>query len=492
MATILTPPELLERVKAEQARRSLREFVRQAWPVVEPATTFMPNWHIDAICDHLEAVTGGAIRNLLINMPPRCMKSTIVSVMWPCWVWTHTPGAQWLFSSYALALAIRDSVKCRRLIESPWYQRAYGDVFQMAADQNLKSRFENTQTGYRYATSVNSGVTGEGGEYICCDDPHNVREAESAAVREATLEWWDQAMSTRLNDPKTGRKVIVMQRVHANDLSGHVLAQGGYEHLNLPMEYEPDRRCVTSVGWSDPRQDDGDFLWPARFGAGEVSQLKTNLGPYGYAGQCQQRPTPKAGGTFKREWLSQRYRELPALQSIIQTVDSAFKEGVASDFSVIATWGANTANYYLLHIWRGRVAFPELITAIQDQYARFHPREVLIEDKASGQSAIQVLRRTTRLPIIPAPVATSKETRADAVSPLFEAGKVWLPETADWLDAWIDEHVNFPRAAHDDQVDTTSMALARLHTGQTAADMLAHLEARADLRAQWQTPLRDR
>jgi len=482
MQTILTPAELLERVKAEQARRSLKEFIIQAWDVVEPGTPFYDNWHLDALSSHLEAVTRGDIRNLLINIPPRCMKSLTVAVFWPCWVWATHPQMRWLFASYALNLAIRDSVKCRRLIESPWYQREYGDTVRLVEDQNQKSRYETTARGYRYALSVGSGVTGEGGDIICIDDPHNAVDAESAMVRESTLEWWDQAMSMRLNDPKTGRRVIVMQRLHANDMSAHVLAQGGWEHLNLPMEYEPDRHCVTSIGWADPRKDEGDLLWPERIGTTELERFKRDLGSFGYAGQFQQRPAPKEGGTFKLEWMRHRYRELPKMQRIVQTVDSAFKEGVASDYSVIATWGSDGVDFYLMHIWRGRVAFPELITAIKDQFARFHPQAVCIEDKASGQSAIQVLRQQTHLPVIAVPADGSKENRADMVSPLFEAGKVKLPEAAEWLSAWIDEHVNFPKAAHDDQVDSTSYALLRLGGRRGAGALLDHLQSRIEAR----------
>lgn len=481
-----------EAIDAQLARLSLHDFVRQAWHVIEPATPFSDNWHIQGICEHLEAVTRGDIRNLLINMPPRCAKSTIVSVMWPCWVWIQHPDRRWMFSSYALSLAIRDSVKCRRLIESPWYQRHFGDAFQLADDQNAKSRFENDRRGYRLAMSVGSGVTGEGGDAVVVDDPHNVKTADSEAIREATLEWWDQAMSTRLNNPKTGAKVIVMQRVHDGDLSGHVLQQGGYEHLMLPMEYEPSQAHVTAIGWTDPRREDGELLWPSRIGPTEVATLKRTLGPYGYAGQCQQRPTPREGGFLKREWLGQRYRAVAPLTRLIQAVDSAFKAGVSTDYSVIATWGASETpgaqGYHLLHVWRERVAYPELIRAIKDQHAAASSRfgraveAILVEDKGSGQSAIQTLRAETKLPIIGVPAVGSKEARFDDVTPLFQSGRIWLPDDsllAPWLDDWIDEHIHFPRGAHDDTVDTSAYALAYL---RDRGNHLAGLQRRADLR----------
>jgi len=466
-----------EYVNAEIASRNLHWFVREAWHVVEPATPFMDNWHIQAICEHLEAVTNGQIRNLLINMPPRSAKSTTVSVMWPMWEWITHPERQWMFASYALSLAIRDSVKCRRLIESPWYQRHYGASFTMAPDQNLKSRYENDHRGYRMVISVNSGATGEGGDVIVVDDPHNVKDAPSQIIRQGTIEWWDSAISSRMNNPKTGAKVIVMQRVHEEDLSGHVIEKGDYVHLCLPMEYEASRAHTTSIGWRDPRTEEDALLWPARFGPTEVASLKHALGPYEYAGQYQQRPTPKEGGTFKPEWMGHRYQELPTLTRIIQAIDSAFKTGVGNDFSVIATWGTDGVNYYLLGLWRARVAYPDLIHAVRDQYALWNTvdgypgvQAVLIEDKASGQSALQTLQRETDLPVIAVNAVGTKESRADDVSPLFQAGKVWLPDPvvidAPWVADFVDEHVHFPRAAHDDIVDTSSYALRYLAHGR--------------------------
>src|ERR1700676_2745578 len=272
-AQLLQRPGLLIEIDAERAVRSLREFVRQAWIVVEPSTPFVPGFHIDAIVEHLEAVTRGEIRNLLINVPPRHMKSLLVSVLWPAWEWIQHPERRWLFSSYAASLSIRDSIKCRTLIESPWYQTNWGDRFSLTGDQNAKARFENDRTGYRLATSVGGAATGEGGDRIVCDDPHNVQEAESDAVRQGTLDWWDVVMSTRLNDPRTAVKVIVMQRCHERDLSGHVLEQGGWEHLCLPAEYD-GTVFQSSIGWSDPREQAGELLWPERFGRAEIVDLK--------------------------------------------------------------------------------------------------------------------------------------------------------------------------------------------------------------------------
>jgi hypothetical protein len=220
------------------AEAKLVNFVRQGWHVLEPQTPYVHGWHIDALGEHLEAVSRGWIRNLLVNVPPRHAKSLLVAVFWPCWTWSTQPWRRWIFASYADSLSIRDSVKCRRLIQSPWYQRNWGSVFQLTGDQNEKRRFENTSTGFRVASSVGGTILGEGGDFLIGDDPNNVKDRESDVIREGVNQWWDEVMSTRGNNPKTVGKVVVQQRSHENDLSGHLLERGGWEHLCLPAEYE--------------------------------------------------------------------------------------------------------------------------------------------------------------------------------------------------------------------------------------------------------------
>ena len=292
------------REESEALGLDLGAYIEAAWHVVEPKREFVPGWHIDAIVEHLEAITAGEIRNLLINVPPRHSKSLNASVFWPTWIWTTRPEFQWLFTAYAQSLSTRDSLKCRRLIQGSWYQARWGHVFRLTGDQNLKTRFDNDRTGYRLATSVEGSATGEGGDAIVCDDPHNIKEAESDLKRGAVLTWWDEVMSTRLNDPKTGAKVIIMQRSHENDLAGHILEQGGYEHLCIPTEYELPG-CVTGIGWEDPRHEEGELLWPERFTGSVIEDLKGpgGLGPYAYAAQHQQQPTARKGGLFERGWF---------------------------------------------------------------------------------------------------------------------------------------------------------------------------------------------
>jgi len=465
--------------------------VRQAWLVIEPLTPFVPGWHINAIVEHLEAITRGEIRNLLINVPPRHMKSLLVSVLWPAWEWILHPERRWLYSSYAASLSIRDSVKCRTLIESPWYQRFWGDRFALASDQNTKTRFDNDRSGYRIATSVGGTVTGEGGDRIICDDPHNVQEAESDSVRKGTVEWFDVTMSTRVNDPKTAAKVVVMQRCHQQDLSGHLLEQGGWEHLCLPAEHEGPTR-VTSIGFADPRSQPGELLWPDRFGPNEIANLKVSLGSYGTAGQLQQRPSPAGGGIFKRHWWrywQPRGVSLPPVivrlpdgtqisiapidqprlvDDQIQSWDCAFKDLETSDYVVGQVWGRLGSIYILGDQIRSRMDCPTTVKAVRDLSGRWPQTFAkLIEDKANGSAVIQMLQHE-----IPGILAVNPEggkvARAVAISPLVEAGNVYLPHPlhAPWVNDFIEECAAFPNGKYDDQVDAMTQALLRFNMPQ--------------------------
>lgn len=472
---------------------SLRDFIAGAWAVLEPSTPYVHNWHIDTICAHLEAVTRGDIRNLLINVPPGHMKSLITCVFWPAWEWTFRPDTRWLAASYSPQLSTRDALKTRRLMQSRWYQERYGLIFRLSGDQNAKTRYENDATGFRIATSVGGVATGERADRLVVDDPHNARERDRDVARATVLDWWDSSFANRVNNPEKSARVVIMQRLHDNDLAGHILALGGFDHLMLPAEYEPSRATVTALGTPDPRTEDGALLWPSRFPITVLDEERKRLGPYGYAGQMQQNPVPREGGMFPRAWW-QRYAALPRLTRVEQFVDSSFKVGVVNDPSACATWGTDgLGNYYVIDYWEARVAYPDLMQALHDQHNKHRHRAatvpLTIEDKASGQSALQTLARPLplpggvilpRLPVLPFPLlrrpgvksraverehelaAVSKDARAESVTPLVAAGSVYLPADAPWVDAFITAHERFPNAEHDEAVDTTSMALIRL------------------------------
>jgi predicted phage terminase large subunit-like protein len=377
-------------------------------------------------------------------------------------------------------------VQCRRLIESPWYQARWGDRFALTSDQNTKGRFDNNHSGYRLSTSVGGAVTGEGGDRIVCDDPNNVNEVESDSVRKATNDWFDVVMSTRVNDPKTAARVVVMQRCHQQDLSGHLLEQGGWEHLCLPAEFEGPGR-VTSLGWSDPRSTHGELLWPERFGPEEIESLKRSLGSYGTAGQLQQRPSPAGGGIIKRHWFrywQPRGANLPPItvrlpdgstasiaaidvphrvDEQIQSWDCAFKDLATSDYVVGQVWGRVGSAYLLGDQVRARMDCPTTVKAVRELSQRWPcTLAKLIEDKANGSAVIQMLAHD--IPgILPVTPEGGKVARAQAVSPLIEAGNIYLPhpQYAPWVNDFIEECAAFPNGAHDDQVDAMTQALLR-------------------------------
>lgn len=457
--------------KIDQAKHHLRAFVEQAWPLADPSD-FVPNWHIDCICEHLEAVTHGDIRRLLITIPPRHTKSLLVSVFWPSWEWITDPALRWLFASYAESLAIRDNVKSRRLIQSAWYQTNWPHV-KLEEDQNEKRKYETSAGGHRIAVGVGGSATGEGGDRLVVDDPHNVRDIESEVTRQTVLDWHDQVWSTRANDPKKTARVIIMQRSHCDDLAGHVLEQGGWEHLSIPAEFEGDKR-KTCIGWRDPRTTEGELLWPQRFGPDQIAEQKVTLGSFGFAGQFQQSPVPRGGSIWKSEWFRHyRRADLPQkFDSVILSFDCSFKNTKSSDYVAGQMWGKRGGLFYLLEQVHGRMNFPETMNAIHlmRDHSRYPIYEILIEEAANGTGIIDMLKLGhAGIPgisgIIGIKATTSKEARASAVAPLFESGSVLLPmpDESPWIGDCMLEFVTFPSARHDDRVDSASQALLRLH-----------------------------
>lgn len=788
-----------ELIEAEQARRYLRHFLKSSWPWFNPGVPFLGNWHLDAICDHLEAVAASQIRRLVINMPPRMGKSSTVSVAFSAWLWITRPEFKFIFASYAQPLSTRDSVSTRSIILSPWYQRHYGKVFRLTEDTNLKTRFKNDKGGERLATSVSGAITGEGANCIVClhystpiatdygeipigrivqerlpvkvlgpsgqwqnileyqrnpakpvweievegggrvrctedhplfiegrgyvpakdviysshgdihlrllrktirqatgsrgaeqdgsvlfpsvlrqarerdqqsllgwgqgypdlscmswplhggpkagreedslfskmygncidpadqalrrmrgdvpaedypdtllqpevrqpsasysdawgvqrelqargmgnqvrtrfhqeaapsghstgwgevrgmfqhrpsrgtphrrfqdgpcpdqssnplselpplrtqqagsescldaparvvavrclgtpdavynlnvgpdhayyadgilvhncDDPNNVKKVESEPIRAETIRWWDEVMSSRLNNPKEDSMIIVSQRTHEDDLCGHVLKTGEYEQLILPMEFEPSilvngyEMPPTSIGWSDPRVEPGDLLWQERVGKKEVDDMARQMGPFVAPGQLQQRPVGKEGGIIKAMWW-QTYTiplEVPSSAQVIQCWDTAFKEHNQADYSVCATWAKIGRQAFLLDVFRERLGFPALKVKAKELYEQFMPEAVYVENKASGPSLHQELMQDTDIPALLLNPKDDKESRAVAITPYLASGRAWLPNEATWKDEFLTEHSRFPRYTHDDQVDTTVMAIELL------------------------------
>ena len=490
----ITPAVMLDMIQRERDRRAasanLYEFVRQSWHVVEPGVPFIASWHIEQICEHLEAITAGELRKLLINIPPRHSKSTIVSVMYPMWEWLVRPEEKFLCASYSSVLSIRDNLKARRLVQSPWYQERWGHMFALAGDQNAKQRFENDKTGYRIATSVGGTATGEGGSRLLLDDPHSAQEAQSDVMRESALEWFDVVWSTRLNDPKRDAMVTIMQRLHERDVSGHILEDiGGWEHLCIPAEWDGVPR-KTSLGAYDPRTRKGELICPERFGEREITDLKQLLGAYGTAGQLQQDPTPAEGGILKTKCFQLWPKDdpLPQFEYVVQSYDCAFTEKTTGDPTACTVWAMFThegqRNAMLIDAWDEHLSYPDLRQkAIKDFGNEYggspsnanpfgrarRPDRVLVEAKASGQSLIQDLR-LANVPVIGYnPGNADKVSRAHQVAPTLELGLLWIPESrknpgqaVSWAAAFLKQVAKFPVAEHDDYVDTLTQTVIYL------------------------------
>ena len=484
---------LRDRQKASLMMSKFREFIPRAWSVVEPSKAFMANWHIDAIADHLQAVADGQIQNLVINVPPGSAKSIIVAVMFPAWMWTpeRNPGWRSTFASYDSDLSTRDSVRCRGLLESAWYKDTFRPTWKFAPDQNEKTYYVNSMKGFRVSTSVTGKGTGWRSSAIIVDDPLNAKERFSEAVLSSCIDWWDNVMFNRLDDLSTGSKVIIMQRLGDRDLSGHVLRTGNYEHLMIPMEYDPGRSKVTSIGWKDPRERQGELMFPSLFPLAVVEDLKKN--PTTFAGQYQQSPNVEGGGVLRSHcwnyWQPKgmnlppvpvkhpdgRLEMRPAIELPdsfdfeCQSWDCAFKGKSDSDYVVGLAIGVRGASKFIRDQERGRLTFTETITAIRRLTGRTPNAHMkFVEDKANGTAVIDHLQN--EIPgMLPCNPEGDKMARAVSVSPEVEAGNWYLPHPmlASWVgdparpvDAggFIAETVVFPFGANDDQVDAWSQA----------------------------------
>jgi predicted phage terminase large subunit-like protein len=453
--------------------KGLKHFVELAWHLVEPGRPFIPGWHIDAICDHLEACYRREIKRLVINVPPGSMKSLSCCVFFPAWLWTQDPSTKAIYASYNDKLSRRDSIRTRRIVESDWYQKRWGDTVQLHQDTRAAGKFTTTAGGFRLMTTVKGGVTGEHADIQVADDPIKPLDvSKSLAVAETALEecnsWWNETMASRLVDFQQSVRIIIMQRLVEGDLAGTAIANG-YEHLMLPMEYEPKRQCKTSIGFSDPRTEEGELLNKKRFLRSAIETLKRELGSRGTAAQLQQNPIAAGGNIIKEEW-ARFYDVMPRrFTTLIQSWDCTFKDTDDSDFVVGQVWGAIGSRYFLVDQIRGRMSFVDTCNAIRSLTSKWpKARTKIIEDKANGPAVISALKREIS-GLIPVPPEGGKGARLHAVEPLWEAGNVYLPspELATWVtgpDSFLDEVVGFPAKPHDDQVDAMSQALIYLES----------------------------
>ena len=479
-------------VEQELAERYLEHFVKQAWKVVEPKKPLVWNWHMGAVCEHLQAITEGQIRYLLINIPPRHTKSLTASVFWPCWEWgpQNLPHLRYVWSSYSDKLSTRDSLKSRRLLQSEWYQFLWGDRFSITSDQNQKTRYDNNETGYRIATSVRGVSTGEGGDRIGVDDPHNVKQAESDLIRNEALTWWDESMSTRLDDDRTGAHIIIGQRTHYADLSGHVIKKWEdgeipeLVKLILPARFEKERelnlKTLTPLDFEDPRTEEGEVLDEYRFPEPILTARERKMGAYAVAGQHQQRPAPRGGGFFKTEnfVLMKNIPHIDIEEKVRYWDKAATKDG-----------GKRTAGVLMFRMKKNK-RYPRFLIAdcVKGQWAP-GKRELIIRQTAdldsaefgnvltyveqeggSGgkESALSTIANLEGHRCKADPVTGNKEVRAEPYADQIDIGNMGLLSRP-WTREFIAEHEKAPLGEFKDQWDASAGAFNRLNAKRKEA-----------------------
>lgn len=506
------PGAILPRLSAVEdnlVNRKLGRFIQHTWPLVEPGAKFLSNWHIDCISDHLEAVYRGEIKRLVINIPPRCGKSLITGVFFPAWAWSQRPELKFIYASHSQSLSTRDSLKMRRLIESDWYKNRYrpdpqwkpGDIVRypgvvLEKDQNAKTYYQNTATGHRLATSVGSGLTGEGADIIGVDDPHNAEDAlTSEAAREHAVSWWSGTLSTRLNPGSSvGAKFLIMQRLHEKDLVGYVLKKRDdyfkakeaairagleetsetaidesdidWQHLCLPAEYMPAHpfKSKTGLKFVDPRKKAGESIWAAGLPRGKIAALRVELGSYAASGQLDQLPSPAGGGMLKSDWWRRlKKNEWPTqFDRIIQSWDLSYSDDPTADYTVGFALGAVGRRVYLMRRLRGQMHFTGQLQAVRALSSVEPDTAAKYIEKAANARALQNTLENEVPGIIFTSPYGSKVTKAAAWSPYLEAGNIFVPDWEPWVDELIEECGKFPNGANDDQVDAAGIGILQL------------------------------
>lgn len=482
----------LDEIRRELARRSLSRFVRDAWQVLEPSTPLLWGWAMDAICDHVQAQLEGWLaargiytgpdhrtkprsvrRNLVINVPPGSAKSTIVSVCAPAWMWLHCPAWRAIFASGSEGVALRDSMKCRDIIESEWYQSFRPD-WRMADDQNAKSLFRNTRGGFRKAMPAGARITGDRGDAIFCDDPNDAQTVRSKKERDAISEgWWFPAAQNRLADLQTGTRTIIQQRLHEEDLTGCVLARNrsAWDVLVIRQEWEPplpkdpDYQAPTSLGWVDPRTEPGELFFPQRFGRDAIEEERRSLGSVSFAGQHQQRPMPAEGALFKPESL-RVVDTIPEGTRFVRGWDMAATAGGGDWTAGVKLGRAPDGTFVVAHIAREQTDNPRGLISSMAQADGASVRISIPQDPgAAGKiQARDMLNHFAGLSVSITPETGDKVTRAEPFSVQVNAGRVVLVRGA-WNLDFLDELRAFPMGKHDDQVDAASRAFGELTQG---------------------------
>ena len=448
-------------------RNDLPTFVERSFYELNPQATLVPGRYIDLLASVLERCRTGSAKRQIINLPPRTLKSHAASVALPAWLLGHEPSKQIICASYGQDLSDKHARDCRTLMSSSFYRKLFPRTV-LSAEKTSVNDFMTTAQGFRMSTSVGGVLTGRGGDVIILDDILKPDDALSETRRRAANDWYFNTLLSRLNSKENGIIIIVMQRLHQGDLVGEVLEREDWDVLSLPAIAEEDE-CYPIKGplWNGFfTRKAGEALHPERDSVATYRSIRETIGDYNFQSQYQQSPISIEGGLIKRDWL-RHYEELPNnFRYVLQSWDTANKNGDANDFSVCTTWGLCEKKFYLLDVYRKRMNYPQLKRAATELWDRFQPNKLLIEDKSSGTSLIQELKAAGVYSIEPyvPPPGSDKYFRTSAQSVKFENGRVFLPMQASWLDDYIREITAFPGGRYDDQVDSTSQALEFLET----------------------------
>ena len=455
---------------AERYRRSFYLFSLEAFKVLHNGQPMDENWHIKYLCDELQKEALRIVnhepreKHLLINVPPRTLKSELVNVFFSVYLWILDDSIQFISSSYSSTLSVALSVQARRLILSDWFKELFPYV-ELSADEKQKTKYSTPKGGLRYATSTGGTVTGMGADVIVIDDPQNPQHARSDKERENSNTFFNETLRSRLNNPSEGMFIIIMQRLHENDLTGMLLdlEPNEWKHISLPAEVSDN---VVPSYLKDFYTD--GLLFPQRLNFKTLEGFKIGLGSYGYSGQYMQLPSPSEGGLLKRDWFKDI--KLPLLDAkgnpapIVWDffIDSAYTNKSHNDATALMCAGYFENNLYIKEVKGVRLEFPELIREIQSfasSNGYSNSSRVYIEPKASGMSILQQLKRSTGLNVIAdKPPTQDKVSRVAAISPVIESGRVFLNDGR-YIDPFLDECAAFPNGTHDDMVDTLVMAL---------------------------------
>jgi len=470
-ATILSLPVEQRLLLDATLRSDLAAFVEKVFACVAPGHGFVPNWHIDAICHGLAQVAAGRIKRLMITMPPRYLKSICASVALPTWLLGRDPTRRIICASYAQGLAVKHANDCRTVMNSDWYQRIF-PATKIDPAKNSEDEFITTARGFRLATSVGGVLLGRGGNCLIVDDPIKPTDAMSVAKREAVIEWYRNTLSTRLDNKLIDAIVVIMQRLHVDDLIGYLLEQEGWTHLNLAAIAETDERIAIGPAQYHTRRI-GEALHPEREPLDLLARIRSEIGSATFAAQYQQTPVPDGGHMINWDWF--KWYDGPAALPFEETViswDTAMKQTELADYSVATVWGRFCDFYYLLDVVRLKLNYPDLRRKVIEMYHLWNKSTLLIEDAGSGTSLLQDLH-AERIPAIAIRPEHDKVVRMAAQSAKIEGGAVFLPRRAPWLDDLRSEILAFPHGTHDDQVDSISQALSYLSRPRLGLGLVA-------------------